>query len=148
VPEPSPAQSSEPIAPCDAGPVGRDGQDDPGARPSAETVRADIRDIAKLRRIADQIDQQFGKIDIVVANAAIQHWKLLLEMDSDWRDVIGDDLNGIANAMRALAPKMVAKKNGRILVFSSMQGNPETKQATSYSVSKSGVLGLIKSAAL
>jgi short chain dehydrogenase len=50
----------------------------------AETVRADIRDIAALQRIADETDQQFGKIDIVVANAAIQRWKPLLEMeDSD-----------------------------------------------------------------
>src|ERR1700759_4431266 len=37
----------------------------------AETVPADIRDIAALRRIADQTDHEFGKIDIVVANAAI-----------------------------------------------------------------------------
>ena len=43
----------------------------------AETVRADIRDIAALRRFADQTDQQFGKIDILVANAAIQRWKPL-----------------------------------------------------------------------
>ena len=45
----------------------------------AETVRADIRDIAALRRIADQTDQQFGKIDIVVAtrrsNAGSRSWK-------------------------------------------------------------------------
>jgi NAD(P)-dependent dehydrogenase (short-subunit alcohol dehydrogenase family) len=47
----------------------------------AETVRADIRDIAALRRIADETDQQFGKIDILVANAAIQRWKPLLEME-------------------------------------------------------------------
>ena len=46
-----------------------------------ETVRADIRDIAALRRIADQTEEQFGKIDIVVANAAIQRWKPLLEME-------------------------------------------------------------------
>jgi NAD(P)-dependent dehydrogenase (short-subunit alcohol dehydrogenase family) len=41
----------------------------------AETVRADIRDIGALRRIAEETDQQFGKIDILVANAAIQRWK-------------------------------------------------------------------------
>ena len=53
-----------------------------------ETVRADIRDIAALRKIADQTEEQFGKIDIVVANAAIQRCKPLLEMDdADWRDV-------------------------------------------------------------
>jgi NAD(P)-dependent dehydrogenase (short-subunit alcohol dehydrogenase family) len=114
-----------------------------------ETVRADIRDIDALRRIADQTDQQFGKIDIVVANAAIQRWKPLLEMeDSDWRDVIDNNLNGTANTLRAFAPKMVAKKKGRILVLSSMQGKHGTKDAASYSASKWGILGLMKSAAL
>ncbi|MBV8797875.1 MAG: mycofactocin-coupled SDR family oxidoreductase [Hyphomicrobiales bacterium] len=115
----------------------------------AETVRADIRDIAALRRIADQTDHEFGKIDIVVANAAIQRWKPLLEMeDSDWRDVIDNNLNGTANTIRAFAPKMVAKRKGRILVLSSMQGKHGTKDASSYSASKWGILGLMKSAAL
>jgi NAD(P)-dependent dehydrogenase (short-subunit alcohol dehydrogenase family) len=115
----------------------------------AETVRADIRDIAALRRIADETDQQFGKIDILVANAAIQRWKPLLEMeDSDWRDVIDNNLNGTANTIRAFAPKMVAKRKGRILVLSSMQGKHGTKDAASYSASKWGILGLMKSAAM
>jgi NAD(P)-dependent dehydrogenase (short-subunit alcohol dehydrogenase family) len=115
----------------------------------AETVRADIRDIAALRRIADETDQQFGKIDILVANAAIQRWKPLLEMEgSDWGDVIDNNLNGTANTIRAFAPKMVAKRKGRILVLSSMQGKHGTKDAASYSASKWGILGLMKSAAM
>jgi NAD(P)-dependent dehydrogenase (short-subunit alcohol dehydrogenase family) len=115
----------------------------------AETVRADIRDIVALRRIADQTEQQFGKIDIVVTNAAIQRWKPLLEMeDSDWRDVIDNNLNGTANTIRAFAPKMVAKRKGRILVLSSMQGKHGTKDAASYSASKWGILGLMKSASM
>lgn len=115
----------------------------------AETVQADIRDIAALRRVADQTEQQFGKIDIVVANAAIQRWKPLLEMDdADWRDVIDNNLNGTANTVRAFAPKMVAKRKGRIIVLSSMQGKHGTKDAASYSASKWGILGLMKSAAM
>jgi NAD(P)-dependent dehydrogenase (short-subunit alcohol dehydrogenase family) len=115
----------------------------------AKTVRADIRDIGALRRIADQTVEQFGKIDIVVADAAIQRWKPLLEMDdADWRDVIDNNLNGTANTIRAFAPKMVEQKKGRILVLSSMQGKHGTKDAASYSASKWGILGLMKSAAM
>src|SRR6202020_1632111 len=47
-----------------------------------------------------------------------------------------------------LCPKMVAQKKGRILVLSSMQGKHGTKDAASYSASKWGILGLMKSAAL
>jgi NAD(P)-dependent dehydrogenase (short-subunit alcohol dehydrogenase family) len=91
----------------------------------------------------------YGKIDIVVANAAIQRWKPLLEMeDADWHDVIDNNLNGTANTLRAFAPQMVAQRQGRIIVLSSMQGKHGTKGASSYSASKWGILGLMKSAAL
>ena len=114
-----------------------------------EPVQADIRDIAALRRIADQVEQGHGKIDIVVADAAIQRWKPLLEMeDADWRDVIDNNLNGTANTIRAFAPKMVARRKGRIIVLSSMQGLHGTKNAASYSASKWGIIGLMKSAAM
>jgi NAD(P)-dependent dehydrogenase (short-subunit alcohol dehydrogenase family) len=114
-----------------------------------DAIRLDIRDIAALRRAADQIDQQYGKIDVVVANAAIQRWKPLLEMeDSDWRDVIDNNLNGTANTIRAFAPKMVARRKGRIIVLSSMQGLHGTAHAASYSASKWGIIGLMKSAAM
>jgi NAD(P)-dependent dehydrogenase (short-subunit alcohol dehydrogenase family) len=115
----------------------------------AQAIRADIRDIDALRTAANQIQQQFGKIDIVVADAAIQRWKPLLEMDdADWHDVIDNNLNGTANTIRAFAPKMVARNKGRFIVLSSMQGKHGTKDAASYSASKWGILGLMKSAAL
>ncbi len=115
----------------------------------AEAIRADIRDIAALRAAADHIEQSYGKIDIVVANAAIQRWKPLLEMaDSDWNDVIDNNLNGTANTVRAFAPKMVARKHGRLILLSSMQGLHGTKDAASYSASKWGIIGLMKSAAI
>ncbi len=114
-----------------------------------EAVRADIRDIAALRHVADRVERDHGRIDVVVANAAIQRWKPLLEMqDSDWRDVIDNNLNGTANTIRAFAPKMVARNKGRIIVLSSLQGKHGTKDAASYSASKWGIIGLMKSAAL
>jgi NAD(P)-dependent dehydrogenase (short-subunit alcohol dehydrogenase family) len=103
----------------------------------SEGIKADIRDIAALRQIADEVERDYGKIDIVVADAAIQRWVPLLEMeDSDWRDVIDNNLNGTANTVRAFAPKMVARKKGRFILLSSMQGKHGTKDASSYSASK------------
>jgi NAD(P)-dependent dehydrogenase (short-subunit alcohol dehydrogenase family) len=68
--------------------------------------------------------------------------------DADWRDVIDNNLNGTANTVRAFAPKMVARKKGRFILISSMQGKHGTKDASSYSASKWGILGLMKSAAM
>jgi NAD(P)-dependent dehydrogenase (short-subunit alcohol dehydrogenase family) len=112
-------------------------------------IKADIRDISALRAAADQVEREHGKIDIVVADAAIQRWMPLLDMaDSDWRDVIDNNLNGTANTVRAFAPKMVARSYGRFILLASMQGKHGTKNASSYSASKWGILGLMKSAAM
>jgi NAD(P)-dependent dehydrogenase (short-subunit alcohol dehydrogenase family) len=114
-----------------------------------KTVHADIRDIAALRAVAADTEKAFGKVDILVANAAIQRWKPLLEMeDADWRDVIDNNLNGTANTVRAFAPGMVKRQYGRIILLSSMQGKQGTSGASSYSASKWGILGLMKSAAM
>ena len=114
-----------------------------------KTVHADIRDIASLRAVAADTEKEFGKVDILVANAAIQRWKPLLEMeDADWRDVIDNNLNGTANTVRAFAPGMVERQYGRIILLSSMQGKQGTSGASSYSASKWGILGLMKSASM
>jgi NAD(P)-dependent dehydrogenase (short-subunit alcohol dehydrogenase family) len=112
-------------------------------------IRIDIRDIAALRAASAQIERDLGLVHVLVANAAIQGWKPLLEMeDADWRDAIDTNLNGTANTIRAFAPAMVARNAGRIIVLSSMQGRHGTKHASAYSASKWGILGLMKSAAM
>ena len=142
----SPASNAEPATPQELDETVRQIQ---GFGRRSEAVKADIRDIAALRNVADKVEREYGKIDIVVANAAIQRWKALLEMEeTDWRDVIDNNLNGTANTVRAFAPKMVARRKGRFILISSMQGKHGTKDGSSYSASKWGILGLMKSAAM
>ena len=116
----------------------------------AQAVRADIRDIAALRAAADQIEQQYSARS--TSSSPMRRSKdgsrFWTWMTADWRDVIDNNLNGTANTIRAFAPKMVARNKGRIIVLSSMQGKHGTKDAASYSASKWGILGLMKSAAL
>ena len=117
--------------------------------PKWATMVADIRQINDLRAIADQVEQDFGGIDIVVANAAIQTFKPLLEMDDDdWHDTVNNNLNGTANTVRAFAPYLVKRGGGRVILISSMQGRYGTKNGAAYSASKWGIIGLMKSAAL
>lgn len=112
-------------------------------------IKLDQRDIKALRRAAAQIAKEFGGLDIVFANAGIQAFKLLLEMtDADWHDQIDVNLNGTANVLRTFAPLLVERGGGRIIVTSSTQGRHGTKFGASYSASKWGIIGLMKSAAL
>ena len=113
------------------------------------SIKLDVRDVAELRAAADQIKREFGGLDIVFANAGIQGFKPLLEMeDRDWHEQIEVNLNGTANTLRAFAPLLVERGGGRIIVTSSTQGRHGTKYGSAYSASKWGIIGLMKSAAL
>ncbi len=128
--------------------------DDTAARVRDAGVRwmdivADQRDIASLRQVAARVQQEWGGVDIVFANAGIQAFKPILEMeDADWYDQIDNNLNGTANVIRVFAPLLVQRGGGRIIVTSSTQGQHGTKWGSAYSASKWGIIGLMKSAAL
>ncbi|MFC0501229.1 SDR family oxidoreductase [Asaia krungthepensis] len=112
-------------------------------------IKADIRQIAQMRAAAAQISETLGQIDILVANAAIQGWKAILDMDdADWDDQIDNNLNGTARTLRAFVPHMIKRRGGRVLIVSSMQGRHGTRNGSSYSASKWGLIGLMKSAAM
>lgn len=110
---------------------------------------ADQRRINEIRAAAEAIARKWGGVDVVFANAGIQAFKPLLEMsDHDWQDQIAVNLNGTANVLRVFAPLLVSRGGGRIIVTSSTQGQHGAKFGCSYSASKWGLLGLMKSAAL
>jgi NAD(P)-dependent dehydrogenase (short-subunit alcohol dehydrogenase family) len=118
-----------------------------GARWHAETL--DQRDLGALRAAAERVAAAFGGIDILFANAGIQAFKPILEMeDPDWHDQIDVNLTGTMNAIRAVAPHIVKRGGGRIIITSSTQGQHGTKFGSAYSASKWGLLGVMKSAAL
>ena len=112
-------------------------------------VQADIRDLPALKAAAEKAQNEFGKIDIVVANAGIQIYGPLAEMtDQNWSDVINVNLTGSANTIRAVVPYMIPRRSGRIILISSGQGRHGFKNGSAYSASKWGIIGLMKSAAL
>ena len=112
-------------------------------------IKVDQRDLPALRATAVRGEQEFGGIDILFANAGIQQFHPLLEMeDADWHITIDVNLTGTANAVRAFAPCMVKRGSGRIILTSSTQGQHGTKYGAAYSASKWGIIRLMKSAAL
>ena len=112
-------------------------------------ITADIRDYNAMKAAAAQAQSTMGHVDIVVANAAIQAFKPLLEQEeSDWHSVVENNLNGTWNTVRNFAPLLVTRGKGRIIMVSSMQGRYGTKNGTAYSASKWGIIGLMKSCAL
>src|ERR1700722_9865826 len=97
------------------------------------SIILDQRDLSALRSAALQIEQEFGGIDILFANAGIQEFWPLLDMeDVDWHTQINVNLSGTANTIRAFAPYLVKRGGGRIVVTSSTQGRHGMKNGAAY----------------
>jgi NAD(P)-dependent dehydrogenase (short-subunit alcohol dehydrogenase family) len=112
-------------------------------------MEVDTRDLPALREAASKVEQEFGGVDILLANAGIQNFHPLLEMeDADWNITIDINVTGTANTLRAFAPHIVKRGGGRIILTSSTQGQHGTLYASAYSASKWAIIGLMKSAAL
>ncbi|HEY1666673.1 MAG TPA: SDR family NAD(P)-dependent oxidoreductase [Trebonia sp.] len=137
------------FAPATRDDLARTGESVEGAGGRWLPVVADQRDIGAVRTAAERIERELGGADIVFANAGIQAFKPILEMDDpDWHDQIDVNLNGTANVLRVFAPLLVRRGGGRIIITSSTQGEHGTKFGAAYSASKWGLIGLMKSAAL
>lgn len=113
------------------------------------SAQFDQRDIRAVREAAGRAAAEFGGIDLVFANASIQAFKPILNMeDADWQDTIDVNLTGNMNVLRSLAPYLVQRGGGSIVITSSTQGQHGTKFGSAYSASKWGLIGLMKSAAM
>jgi NAD(P)-dependent dehydrogenase (short-subunit alcohol dehydrogenase family) len=112
------------------------------------SFKLDQRNISALKDCALQVERELGGIDILFANAGIQEFRPLLEMDDvEWQTHIDVNLTGTANALRAFAPYLIHRGGGRIIMTTSTQGRHGTKYGAAYSASKWGIIGLMKSAA-
>jgi len=88
-----------------------------------------------------------GRIDALVNSAGITGGNgLLWELEPDtWRRVIEVNLTGCYLTCRAVVPQMIAQKYGRIVNIASVAGKEGNPNASHYSASKAGLIGLTKS---
>ncbi len=116
--------------------------------PSPLTVRADVSDPAQVRSMVDTVLEKFCQLDILVCCAGVAWQGLTQEMDdTDYRRVMGVDLDGTFYCCRAVLPHMIARKTGRIVTVSSMWGQTGGSCEAAYSAAKAGVIGLTKALA-
>lgn len=129
----------------------------------AETVRAveatgrkmlarhvDIRDLAALQQVVADGVEQFGRLDIVVANAGVLSWGRIWEMSEEqWNTVVDVNLNGTWRTLRAAVPAMIEAGNGgSVVIVSSSAGLKATPGNAHYAASKHGLTALTNSLAL
>ncbi|SOX52214.1 NAD(P)-dependent oxidoreductase, partial [Mycobacterium ahvazicum] len=110
----------------------------------------DIRDDPTVRQLVADGVEQFGRLDIVVANAGVLGWGRVWELtDEQWDTVIGVNLTGTWRTLRAAIPAMIEAGNGgSIVVVSSSAGLKATPGNGHYSASKFGLTALANSLAI
>jgi SDR family mycofactocin-dependent oxidoreductase len=110
----------------------------------------DIRDLAAQQQVVADAVEQFGRLDIVVANAGVLSWGRLFEMSEEqWDSVIDVNLNGTWRTLRATVPAMIEAGNGgSIIVVSSSAGLKATPGNSHYAASKHGLVAITNSLAL
>lgn len=100
------------------------------------------------KEIIDEAIANYGKIDILVANAGINKDKTLKRMSvEDWDDVITTDLSSAFYCVSAAIPHMTEKNYGRIIVMSSIIGQMGNVGQANYAAAKAGLIAFTKSAA-
>lgn len=135
----------------------------PTSEDLAETVRlveetgrkvlareVDIRDLAAQQQLVADAVEQFGRLDIVVANAGVLSWGRIWEMSEDqWDTVVDVNLNGTWRTIRAAVPAMIEAGNGgSIVIVSSSAGLKATPGNAHYAASKHGLVALTNALAL
>ena len=96
-----------------------------------------------------QIEADLGPVDVLVNNAGITRDAMLHRMKPEqWTEVLNTNLNSLFNMCRPLIEGMRARKFGRIINISSINGQKGQMGQTNYSAAKAGEIGFTKALAL
>ena len=112
-------------------------------------IQADVSDPAQAARLIDETLQRFGRIDVLVNNAAINIDRTMKNLSpDDWDTVIKADLSSYFYTVRATIPHFIQQKSGKIINISSMNAESGSYGQANYSAAKAGIIGFTKTAAL
>jgi len=109
-------------------------------------VEGDVRDLAAQEDVVKRGVAEFGRLDIVLANAGIASYAPLVEMSEQmWSEMIDVNLTGVWKTMRATVPHLIAGGRGGAIVITSSIGAWLAYPNTShYGATKAGVVAMAR----
>jgi meso-butanediol dehydrogenase/(S,S)-butanediol dehydrogenase/diacetyl reductase len=111
-------------------------------------VRCDVADAQSCTAAAGAALARWGRIDALVGNAGLQTpGRLIDATDDDWQRLVDVNLKGIVHICRAVLPAMIERHDGRIVLVSSINAVLAPPGMALYDMTKTGVLGLMRSLA-
>jgi 3-oxoacyl-[acyl-carrier protein] reductase len=112
-----------------------------------KAMRADVAKAAEGERLVEFAVRQFGRLDVLVANAGI--WNadpapIEKLTEKQWDEMMAVNLKGVYNVIRYAVPQMRKQNGGRIVVVSSTAGQRGEAFHTHYGASKGGLISFVK----
>jgi 3-oxoacyl-[acyl-carrier protein] reductase len=109
-------------------------------------VTMDVTDSASVEAAFKEIEEKFGSVDVLVANAGITKDGLVMRMsDEDFYAVVETNLVGAFRVARACTRGMLKKKSGRMIFIGSVVGLLGSAGQVNYAATKSGLVGMARS---
>jgi len=111
-------------------------------------LKADVSDSASVVTMASEIKKKWGRLDVLINNAGVTVDTLFVKLkEEDWDRVLGTNLKGCFNTIKAFSPLIKESGGGHIINISSISGTRGKAGQAAYSASKAALLGLTVSAA-
>lgn len=115
---------------------------------SCEAYVLDTTNVEAINKMAKEVAEKYGRIDILINNAGITRDATLAKMTvEEWQQVIDVNLTGVFTCTKAVSPYMITNNYGRIVNTSSVVGLHGNFGQTNYAASKAGLIGFTKSLA-
>jgi 3-oxoacyl-[acyl-carrier protein] reductase len=115
---------------------------------SALAVEADVRNPDAVDAAFAAVEDAWGPVEVVVANAGVTADGLLVRMgDEQWTDVVRTSLDGAFFTIRRAVPRMMRARWGRVVAVSSVAGSMGSAGQVNYAAAKAGLVGLTRSVA-
>jgi 3-oxoacyl-[acyl-carrier protein] reductase len=114
----------------------------------AEVMACDVTDPRQVQRLVSQVLEVFGRLDILVNDAAYNKWIAFDDLEAmtyeEWHKILDVNLTGPMLCIKAVAPVMRRQGGGRIVNISSIAGLGPTGSSIPYAVSKAGLIHLTR----
>ena len=108
-------------------------------------IEADVIDLSVQEASVAKVQNIWGKLDVLVANAGVGHFAPIDEMTTDqWQQTIDINLTGVFNSVKASIPALKESK-GYIITIASLAGTNFFARGAAYNASKFGLVGFTTS---